>query len=91
MAIDVKPSSERNPVQLRGHGVIPVAILGSAGFDGAGESDVVLHFRTEATGIECGDTTAGLTGLTFDGREFAGSDAIDVLGCGAIGRRFDFD
>ena len=59
--------------------------------DGDGESDVVLHFRTEATGIECGDTTAGLTGLTFDGREFAGSDAIDVLGCGAIGRRFDFD
>ena len=49
-----------------------------------GESDVVLHFRTEASGIECGDTTAELTGLTFDGREFAGSDAIDVLGCGML-------
>lgn len=31
--IDVKPGSERNPIRLRGHGIIPVAILGAAGFN----------------------------------------------------------
>lgn len=117
IAIDLRPGSDRNPVQLRSRGVIPVAILGSAGFDvadvdqasvrfgpagaipdhrlphrlvdidGDGDLDVVLHFRTEATGINCGDTTAGLVGLTFDGDEFGGSDAIDVLGCDGRGSR----
>lgn len=117
IAIDVRPGSDRNPIQLRSRGVIPVAIFGGADFhvadvdqasvrfgparaipahhrphrladiDGDGNLDVVLHFRTEATGFDCGDTTAGLTGLTFDGREFAGSDAIDVLGCNGRGSR----
>jgi len=117
IAIDVRPGSDRNPIQLRSRGVIPVAILGSAAFDvadvdqasvrfgpagavpghrlphrlvdidGDGDLDVVLHFRTEATGFDCGDTTADLVGLTFDGDEFGGSDAIDVLGCDGRGSR----
>ena len=33
VAVDVKPGSHRNPVNLRSKGVIPIAILGSAGFD----------------------------------------------------------
>ncbi|MCP3963080.1 MAG: hypothetical protein GY719_35015 [bacterium] len=33
IAIDVKPGSDPNCFNLNGHGVIPVAILGSAGFD----------------------------------------------------------
>jgi len=117
VTIDVRPGSDRNPIQLRGRGVIPVAILGTDGFDvadvdqasvrlgpagaipahrlphrledvdGDGDADLVLHFRTEAAGIACEDTTVGLTGLTFDGREFIGSDGIDVLGCHIRGRR----
>jgi hypothetical protein len=117
IAIDVLPGNDRNPIQPRSRGVIPVTILGSADFDvadvdqasvrfgphvafpahrlphrlvdidGDGDLDVVLHFRTEATGIDCGDTMADLAGLTFGGREFAGSDAVDVLGCGGLGPR----
>ena len=31
--VDVKPNSDQNCVNINGHGVIPVAILGSADFD----------------------------------------------------------
>lgn len=33
LTVDIKPGSEANPVNLSSHGVIPVAILGSADFD----------------------------------------------------------
>jgi hypothetical protein len=33
VAIDIQPGSDRNCLNLNGHGVIPVAVLGSAGFD----------------------------------------------------------
>jgi hypothetical protein len=46
-----------------------------------GRFDVVLHFRIEQTGIDCGDTTASLTGKTVDGQVFAGSDSITTRGC----------
>ncbi|MCH8239692.1 MAG: hypothetical protein IIB62_06510, partial [Proteobacteria bacterium] len=32
-AIDIKPGSDRNPINLKKRGVIPVALLGSAAFD----------------------------------------------------------
>jgi hypothetical protein len=46
-----------------------------------GEPDLVLHFKTRATGIRCGDTSASLTGETFDGDPIHGSDAIKTVGC----------
>jgi Lectin C-type domain len=46
-----------------------------------GEPDLVLHFKTQATGIQCGDTSASLTGETFDGDPIQGSDAIKTVGC----------
>jgi 6-phosphogluconolactonase (cycloisomerase 2 family) len=49
--------------------------------DGDGELDLVLHFRTAATGIACGDTSAGMTGTTTDGRRFQGQDSIVTRGC----------
>ena len=49
--------------------------------DKDGEPDLVLHFKTRATGIRCGDTTASLTGETFDGNFIQGSDFIKTVGC----------
>lgn len=47
--------------------------------DGLG--DLVLRFRIRETGIECGDTQATLTGETFDGEKFVGTDSIRTVGC----------
>ena len=49
--------------------------------DGDGDQDLVLHFRTQDTGIQCGYTSASLTGNTFDGAEIQGSDLIRTVGC----------
>jgi hypothetical protein len=44
--------------------------------DGDGDLDLVLHFRTQDTGIAPGDTEACLTGQTYDG--------IPILGCDSV-------
>ncbi len=49
--------------------------------DADGDLDLVLHFRTQETGIACGDTEATLTGETFDGQPLQGSDSIVTVGC----------
>jgi hypothetical protein len=46
-----------------------------------GEPDLVLHFRTQITGIKCGETSASLTGETFDGDPIQGSDTLKTVGC----------
>ena len=48
--------------------------------DGDGDSDLILHFRTQETGIVCGDTEATLTGETFAGEEVSGSGALRTVG-----------
>ncbi|MFQ5882787.1 MAG: hypothetical protein ACE5I9_10015, partial [Candidatus Methylomirabilales bacterium] len=45
-----------------------------------GRDDVVLRFRIQETGIECGETTADLTGRTLLGDRLTGTDAIRVVG-----------
>ena len=49
--------------------------------DGDGDTDMILHFNTQATGIACGDTSASLTGETIDGQMIEGSDSIKTVGC----------
>lgn len=49
--------------------------------DKDGDRDMVLHFNTQATGIQCGDTTASLTGKTRSGQEISGSDSVNTIGC----------
>lgn len=49
--------------------------------DGDGDADMILHFRTQATGIQCGDTAASLTGETFDEQTIQGSDSVNTVGC----------
>ena len=110
VAIDIKPGSFPNSINLKSKGVIPVAILSTNSFDassvdpstvafgpgGAGIAhiaghindvnddgilDLVLHFRTQETGIACGDTTATLIGETFDGQTVEGEDSVRTVGC----------
>jgi hypothetical protein len=47
--------------------------------DGIG--DLLLRFKIPATGISCGDTQATLTGATFDGQSFTGTDSVKSVGC----------
>lgn len=49
--------------------------------DGDGDMDLVAHFRTQETGIECGDTEATMTGETWEGAAFEGMDSIRTVGC----------
>lgn len=49
--------------------------------DGDGDIDIILHFKTQDTGINCEDTSATLTGTTFDGQAIKGTDSIKTVGC----------
>lgn len=49
--------------------------------DGDGDVDMILHFRTQGTGIACGSTSATLTGKTFGGQTIEGADSIHTVGC----------
>jgi len=49
--------------------------------NGDGQPDLVLHFRTQETGIQCQETSVALTGETFDGQAIQGTDAIWTVGC----------
>ena len=49
--------------------------------NGDGKKDLVLHFRTQDTGIACGDTPVSLSGETFNGDLIQGSDSIKTVGC----------
>jgi len=47
--------------------------------DGDGDTDMVLHFKTQETGIAPGDTSATLTGQTYDGTPIKGTDSVNVV------------
>jgi len=49
--------------------------------DGDGDLDLLLHFKTQETGIQCGDVTATLTGVTNNIKEIEGTDNINTVGC----------
>ena len=46
-----------------------------------GFPDMVFHFKTQETGIVCGDTEATLMGETFGGTQFMGMDTVKTVGC----------
>ena len=45
-----------------------------------GLADLVLRFEVRRTGIACGDTQASLTGETYDGQRFSGTDSVMPVG-----------
>jgi len=49
--------------------------------DGDGDTDLILHFKTQATGLQCGNTSASLTGKTLSGQAIHGSDSVQAVGC----------
>lgn len=52
--------------------------------DDDGDDDLVLHFNTQETGIQCGDTEATLTGETLGGQAVEGTDSVNTVGCKKI-------
>lgn len=46
-----------------------------------GRMDMLFHFRTQATGIQCGDNLMYLSGITYDGHSITGNDFIQTVGC----------
>jgi hypothetical protein len=49
--------------------------------DGDGDLDLVLHFATQQTGLQCVDSSARLSGKSFDGQPLTGSDSVRTVGC----------
>lgn len=49
--------------------------------DGDGDTDMILHFNTQNTGILCGDTSAFFTGKTLSEQMIQGSDSVNTVGC----------
>ena len=45
------------------------------------DTDLMLHFRTQETGVMCEDTELALTGELFGGELFSGVDTITTVGC----------
>ncbi|MDX1388164.1 MAG: penicillin acylase family protein, partial [Acidobacteriota bacterium] len=52
--------------------------------DGDGLTDLVSHYRTRETGIECGDTEATISGALLDGRLFFGTDTVRTVNCSTV-------
>lgn len=48
--------------------------------DGDGDTDMVLHFKTQETGFAPGHTSATLTGFTNTGQPIVGTDSIKTVG-----------
>ena len=49
--------------------------------DGDGDTDQVLRFMANQSGIECDDSVARLTGVLADGTRFRAGDRVTPVGC----------
>ena len=56
-----------------------------------GIMDLVVEFRTQATGLSCADESAMLTGKLQNGQRIVATDSIVLLGCGVVPEMPDWD
>ena len=49
--------------------------------NGDGQLDLLLHFRTQDAGIQCGESSVSIIGQTVNGIPIQGSDSITTVGC----------
>lgn len=49
--------------------------------NGDGLLDLLLHFRTQDAGIQCGEDSVSIIGQTVNGISIQGSDSIRTVGC----------
>jgi hypothetical protein len=68
-------------VRFGAGGAMPANGMAAIDIDGDGRLDLLLHFWTQESGIGCGDTSVSLTGNTYAGQAFQGSDSIVTVGC----------
>jgi hypothetical protein len=68
-------------VQLGTGGTRPKHDGHVADFNRDGFPDLLFHFPTPDTGIQCGTSEITLTGMTFAGEEIVGSDTVRTVGC----------
>ena len=47
--------------------------------DGDGDIDMILHFRTQDTDIQAGDTSASLVGKTINSQYFEATDSVRTV------------
>jgi len=76
-----------NPATVRlGIGEAPnIAIPWVQDVDGDTLDDILIGFRTQETGILCGDAEVSLAGETIGGSAFIGTDTIDTSDCENLG------
>jgi hypothetical protein len=90
--IDIKPGSDPNCININGHGVIPVAILGSdvldvsmvdqSGLDDVNQDgyyDLVCHFEDNTSNWSPGVGEATLSGELLDDTPLEGTGSICVV------------
>lgn len=56
--------------------------------DGDGGNDLLLHFKTQDTGVACGGAAAFIVGDTYNGVSIQGSDDINTGGVSRNGTVF---
>lgn len=49
--------------------------------DDDGDTDLLVFFRNQDTGVDCETLFTYLTGLTLTGADIAGTDSVNVVGC----------
>ena len=69
---DAEDASQRDCTEAHGTGHLEDV-------NGDGRLDLLLHFETQQTGIDPGDTQACLTGKTFTGVDIQGCDSVTTV------------